>query len=725
MAGLIGELKRRNVFKVGAAYVVMAWLIAQGVDVFLDNFGAPDWVIKTILLLLVAGLPIALFFAWAFELTPEGLKKEKDVDRSQSITTETGRKLDFAIIGILLLALSWFAYDKFAEPSTNEVPGSSSVIPANAGIQSASGEAVAPTAKEKSIAVLPFVNMSEDASNEYFSDGISEEILNALAKVNELQVSGRTSSFAFKGQNQDLRKIGEALGVSHILEGSVRKSGNKVRITAQLIQVDNGFHLWSESYDRELDDVFAIQDEIANAILVQLKAHLVGEEPQQLVARRTNSEAYDLYLLAKQRMYERSQLPLESAAELLDKAIAIDPEYAPAYAQRGIVSALLSENQYGAVPNPQAQSQLKHYADQALRLDPELAEGWAALGLYYQDVPGAQQKSIEALSKAVEMNPGLIDAANWLNLAYLGAAQPAEAMAVLKAVVQRDPLYKPGFSNLAFQYMTMGQPDKAAALIERTRPYIPQDANMLWLDAMLKSRTGQVAAALPLAEAAVSMQPNDRVFRSELSLTYLDTHQNEWVAENGWWFVKAQALTRLGRVEEATLLTKQWADRGELGGYFGLLSQTNQPAELVSYLESRWPDLAAFESNFPPSGYWGYGLMIDVALAYQRLGNEQKFLDAMQRIRAAHDSLAAQGLSNRNFFTNEAAYYGMAQDKTNALEFLAAAVDQGRVYAVRITDELPFLAEFESDPEFQAIQTRMIEHLNRERAQLGLEPVST
>jgi len=244
---LFAELKRRNVFKVGAAYVVMAWLLAQVVDVFLDNFGAPEWVIKTVLLLLVAGFPLALFFAWAFELTPEGIKKEKDVDRSQSITRETGRKLDFLIIGILVIALAYFALDKFVLTTGDTAPGSAAVTE------------TAPT-DEKSIAVLPFVNMSDDAGNEYFSDGISEEILNALAKVPELQVAGRTSSFAFKGENQDLRKIGEALGVNNILEGSVRKAGDKVRITAQLIRVDNGFHLWSESYDRKLTDVFAIQN---------------------------------------------------------------------------------------------------------------------------------------------------------------------------------------------------------------------------------------------------------------------------------------------------------------------------------------------------------------------------------------------------------------------------------------------------------------------------------
>ena len=249
MPRLFEELKRRNVFKVGTAYVVLAWLLAQITDVFLEPFGAPDWVIKSILLVLLAGFPLALFFAWAFEMTPEGIKKEKDVDRSQSITNETGQKLNLAIIFILVLALGYFAFDKFALAPERDAE----LVRAT---EIAQAEPAQTASAEKSIAVLPFVNMSEDAGNEYFSDGISEEILNSLAKVKELKVAGRTSSFAFKGQNQDLRQIGDALGVNHILEGSVRKAGTTVRITAQLIQVDDGFHLWSDTYDRELTDIF-------------------------------------------------------------------------------------------------------------------------------------------------------------------------------------------------------------------------------------------------------------------------------------------------------------------------------------------------------------------------------------------------------------------------------------------------------------------------------------
>ena len=209
--------------------------------------------------------------------------------------------------------------------------------------------------------------MSPDPDQEYFSDGISEEILNALAKVKELKVAGRTSSFAFKNKNDDLRLIGDTLGVGHILEGSVRKSGTTVRITAQLIQVKDGFHLWSESYDRELNDIFAIQDEIAAAILVQLKAHLIGVDINALAeSDQTNSEAFELYLLARQQLYARTTPAIKFAAEQLDKALAIDPNYAPAQALRGIATLLLSEWSYGDIPRLEAGAQAKVYLDKSL-----------------------------------------------------------------------------------------------------------------------------------------------------------------------------------------------------------------------------------------------------------------------------------------------------------------------------------------------------------------------
>ena len=719
---LFNELKRRNVFKVGVAYIVAAWLLLQLTEVLVGLLGLPENAGKYVILLLVIGLPIALFFAWAFELTPEGIKKEKDIDRSQSVTKQTGRKLDFMIIGVMAVGLAYFAYDKLVLSTERDA----ALIEATT--QAMTEQTVtedAPAELKKSIAVLPFVNMSEDTSNEYFSDGISEEILNALAKVQGLQVAGRTSSFAFKGQNQDLRGIGEALGVDHILEGSVRKAGDTVRITAQLIRVDNGFHLWSESYDRKLDDVFAIQDEISNAILVQLKAHLVGEEPKAVVSARTNSQAYDLYLLAKQRMYERAQLPLESAAELLDQAIALDSNYAPAYAQRGITAMLLADNSYGSIPWKQANTSARLYLDQALRLNPEQAEAWAGLGLYYLNYPGKLAEGIEALEKALAINPNLIDAANWLNNAKVSSNQPAAARKILEDVMQRDPLYKPGIGNLVFINLQMGDIEKAVAVVDKARPFMPTDETILQADSMILLAQGQLAEGLKLAEAAVKLSPNDRVARIFMSFLLVRTHQYERLATEGYKGLRIWGLNHLGRSEEAMIMAQKVAADGSVNRLFELLNSSGQSTELVRYLEETWPDLDAFQVDFPSSGFSGYGEMLDVALAYKRTGNQEKFGDAMARLRTSHDSLTEQGLSNGMFFTNEAIYYAMAQQPETALQFLAAAVDSGVVYSARIVDDLPQLSELEGMPEYEAIQSRMIELLNNERGKLGLEPVST
>ena len=417
------ELKRRNVFRVAIAYIITAWLLLQAVDLVLENVNAPDWVMQVFMLALAIGFPLAVFFAWAFEMTPDGVKRESEIDRSQSITPQTGHKLDRSIIVVLALALIWCAWDKVSatpEPTASIDPaltGKTAPEPVREPVP----DLVAPP---KSIAVLPFNNMSEDASNSYFSDGISEELLNALAKVKELKVAGRTSSFAFKGRNEDLRLIGETLGVSYILEGSVRKAGNTVRITAQLIQVEDGFHLWSETYDRELNDIFAIQDEIAGAIIKELKAELIGG--QQITSARVDTQAYDLYLLARQRIYTRTRMQLESALDLLDQALEIDPDFAPAWAQKGITSMLLSNRSYGTMPFVESQAQARLALNKALELDPELAEGWAGLGLYQSNQPVKEENelAIASLRKALEINPSLINASNWLQSELFSKRQP-------------------------------------------------------------------------------------------------------------------------------------------------------------------------------------------------------------------------------------------------------------------------------------------------------------
>ena len=319
MASVWTELRRRNVVKVAVAYAIVGWLLVEVASVVLPTFKAPEWIMQVFTFLVIVGFPLALILAWAFELTPEGIKREKDVDRSQSITQTTGRKLDYFIIAVLVLALGFFAFDKFVLGPSRD-----------ADLVQATTEAVTEQASESkkseipdnSIAVLPFVNMSSDPEQGYFSDGISEELLNVLVHVDGLRVASRTSSFACKGGNKNLAEIADILKVSYLLEGSVRKAGNRVRITAQLIEAASDRHLWSEIYERDLTDIFAIKSEIANAIVAALRDSLGLEVASEIsvLAATTDMNAYDSYLKGRELFIARTDL--ERSVELFEQAVA-------------------------------------------------------------------------------------------------------------------------------------------------------------------------------------------------------------------------------------------------------------------------------------------------------------------------------------------------------------------------------------------------------------------
>jgi len=719
------ELKRRNVFRVSIAYAISAWVLLQIVDLVLENIAAPGWVMQVFMLALAIGFPLAVFFAWAFELTPEGIKKEKDVDRSQSITSKTGHKLDRNIMIVMAVALIWFAWDKFA-PSPEPATPAAETLAVQTDFEAQLAPAPEPAAPAKSIAVLPFTNMSDDAGNEYFSDGISEEILNALAKVKELKVAGRTSSFAFKGRNEDLRLIGKTLGVSHILEGSVRKAGNKVRITAQLIQVDDGFHLWSETYDRELTDIFAIQDEIAGAILKELKAALIGG--QKITSTRADTQAYDLYLLARQRIYTRTRMQLESALDLLKQAIEIDPDFAPAWAQKGITSLLLSDRNYGTIPFVEAQTQGRLALTKALEIDPQLAEGWAGLGLYQSNQPVVEENAlaIASLRKALAINPSLINASNWLQNELNGKGQPREALQILEDMLDRDPLYKPGIGNLVLAYLFMGSPEKAMELIERVRPFLTDDPYLVRTEASIFNFLGRPGKSLPLAEFAYQRTPSNANVYVALAIALSLSNQYERLAEINAPFpgFRIDALLYLGRVEEASILAYQWANNGQSPeSLFYTLVQTGKFEEMITYLEQRWPDLNALETAFPARFGFGYPMMITVAHAYRHSSNQLKFDQAMSLVRIAHEQQTLAGADSRLIHESQSRYWMLAGDDEKAMDFLQKSADKGTTATPRLSDAYPLFKPLEGKPRYQAIQKQMLKHLNTERAELNLEPV--
>ncbi len=700
------ELKRRNVFRVAAAYAVIGWLVAEVGALVFGTFEAPAWVMKVFATFILLGFPFAIFFAWAFELTPEGLKREKDVDRSQSITHVTGRKLDFLIIAVLIAVVAFFAVDKFGlDPERRAV--------------------LTDTTAEKSIAVLPFVNMSDDASNEYFSDGISEEILNALAKVRDLKVAGRTSSFAFKDRNQDLRTIGTALGVSHILEGSVRKAGVRVRITAQLIKAEDGFHLWSETYERELTDIFAIQDEIAQAILEQLKAKLaVGDGAYQLASARTDVRAFEIYLEAKQKIYMRKKAPLEQAVDLLDRAIVIDPDYAPAYAQRGIALILLRDNQYGTIPREEAEGRARVMFDKALSLDPASAEALAGLGLY-QLLQGNNEQSVETLQKALSINPSLVNAAHWLANAYARLGQLEEVKRMRHEILERDPLFLPGISNLLDDYILYGEIEKAQALMDRIRPFMPESRIMLSWDGVLHFHSGSVAESMPYFEVAFEMEPNNASAKNMLTRALYYSGQYERLFSMGLDEFRVYGMLHLGRLDEALhLATEMVSSEPELA-LLQVLAARGEYAELVQYVESHWSNLEAFEADYPERDGWSERNYLGmIAYAYRRTGDEEMSAEAMRRFKAALDFQRRMGANNPNFAFAEAVYAVLNGDRDTALTNLARAFEVGVSFDPNLSNSWPMFAALEGDPGYQAIHRRKIDKLNSERAKLGLGPIN-
>ncbi len=382
MNGFLAELKRRNVIRMAGLYLVGAWLLVQVAGTVLPMFGAPDWLPRSIVILLAIGFLPALIFSWVFELTQHGLKRDEDVTPEESIAPQTARRMNRAIIAVLVLALAYFCFDKFAlAPRREAALIAAAAKTTTAPVAPPAGEAVS----KKSIAVLPFTDLSPGRDQEYFSDGMAEEILDALAQVQDLKVAGRTSSFYFKGKNEDLRTIGKTLGVADLLEGSVRKQGDKVRVTAQLIQASDGFHLWSESYDGDLSNVFELQERIARAITDQLKVVLVGEQKTRLVPVSTSSsEAYALYLQARSAYRARGD-GVKRSIDLYHAALERDPKFAPAWAglcgSLNVLQYYLPENETTRIP--QILSDAEVAGKRAIELAPDLASPHIMLANLY------------------------------------------------------------------------------------------------------------------------------------------------------------------------------------------------------------------------------------------------------------------------------------------------------------------------------------------------------
>lgn len=373
--------------RVAIAYVIVGWVLMQATDILFPLFGIPEWGQRFIVILLGIGFPIVLFVSWAYEVTPEGVMKTAAVDKSKSITHGTGQRINKLTIGALGLAVAFLLVDKFFIN-----PGQTPEIIPEAQAEGAS------------IAVLPFIDLSPEGDQEYFSDGISEELLNVLAKIPDLRVAARTSSFQFKGQNQDISNIGAQLNVTYVLEGSVRRADTQLRITAQLIDVETGFHLWSETYDRKLEDVFAIQDEISAAIVDALGEHLgITAETVPAKTRAVDTSVYSLYLEAKALARTRNTENDLKALEMLKAVLEVEPGYAPAHATLAAVYFSLGESDTD-LTNAQLTTRAERHLETALALAPEFAEAFAVKGRI-AEYRGEVEDALRLYDQSLALNP--------------------------------------------------------------------------------------------------------------------------------------------------------------------------------------------------------------------------------------------------------------------------------------------------------------------------------
>lgn len=509
------ELKRRNVLRVSILYIIAAWLILQIADVAISLLSLPDWTGKLVFMLVALGFIPALLFSWLYELTPEGLKRDREVDRSKSITSQTGRKID-VLIGVFgALAVVAIVVDRMI-PEQNAAPAVGRSADAET---TAAGRQTA--VDDKSVAVLPFANMSGDESQEFFSDGISEELLNVLAQIEGLRVAARTSSFQFKGQNSDIGEIARTLGVAHVLEGSVRKSGDRLRITAQLIKAKDGFHMWSQTFDRELTDIFEIQDEIAKAVATELQAQLglsntnmPGIQPQ--IYKAANPQAYEAYLQGRQLINLRGKDNLEEAVTHLERSLRLDSNFAPAHAQLAIATTLLlrSPDTYGDLSLVQVVARAKPHLDRATQLAPELAEVHGAQAIF-ASVNSGLEEAIEHAGRAVEINPSYVDARNWMINALQDMGRYSEAVPRREELYRLDPKSVVNRLNLVGTYYATARREEGYALAQELVETQPWAGHVSLASAYIES-TGEIARGIRHGLQAYALEPQDQLGNSVL-----------------------------------------------------------------------------------------------------------------------------------------------------------------------------------------------------------------
>ena len=702
MGGFLKELKRRNVFRVGVAYVIVSWLIIQVIETVSDPLGLPDWTEAFFIVFVLAGLPLVLLFAWAFELTPEGLKKTREVAAEESVTADTGKKLNYTIIAVLVLALVYSVWERqgLVEQSTTEsVAG-----------QESQGEKDA--SQTASIAVLPFVNMSADPDQEYFSDGISEELLNLLAKIPDLRVPARTSSFQFKGQNLDIAEVAEQLNVDHVLEGSVRRADVRIRVTAQLIKADTGYHLWSETYDRELTDIFAIQDEISTAIVAALSETLgitASAAPQ--VTAAANPEAYSAYLLGQHLVKKRTRGDIEAAVLNFEKSIELDNDYAPAHAGLGLAWRLLlaDRSSYGTLTLEEMLSKALPHLEKALELSPDSPDALGAMGLTL-DAQEKYEESIEYYEKALAINPSQTDIRNWYSSALQVLGRNQDALVEMEKAYELDPLSLLTLNNYASELVTRRQFDRVGPVMARLTQLDPA-RGATFQSIILSEQHKQAEGAIVLFRG-IDLVPGNQRARglaafSLLRLDMVDAALEVWPYPNILPIVSNSHDTEHALELAKEQLENDPTDPGNIDSlawaYWGVGNKEQALKNANRYLKTLGDTRQKIDGT-------NWIFLMD---AWER-GDQETVLKYVEPLEADIDQAMASGVDNTFQHYLKAIIVFMRGDTERSLEYLDTAFSRSVINSSNIDNAFELLG-WDDMPEYAKRKKQHQDYVKQER----------
>ena len=673
---LFAELKRRNVYKVAVAYAVVAWLLIQIATQVFPFFEIPNWAVRLVVLLLIIGFPVALVLAWAFEITPEGIKRTEDVDHSQPTTHRTGRTLDFLIIAVLLVIIGVFAYQRFGLSQKTSV--SVSAIP------------------EKSIAVLPFENRSEDKANAYFADGIQDEILTRLSKIADLKVISRTSTQHYKSAPENLPEIARQLGVAHIVEGSVQKSGAAVRVNVQLIKAANDSHLWADTFDRKLTDIFSVESEVAKAIADQLRAKLTGQEEQVIAAKPTdNPEAYDAYLRGlAYTLKAGANTPVNTlgAQKYLREAVKLDPKFALAWAllsnteSRGYITLNLQ-------PTVALREEARQAAETAFTLQPNLGEAVLAKGYYHYACLKDYDTAVHYFEQARPLLPNSSQIPESLAYVERRRGQWDRSEAYFNEAERLDPRNAYMLGQHAQSYLTLRRFPEALRKFDQVLNITPDDVDTL----AAKANIAQTEGDLPRAAALLApLHPNSddtSAFETQVYQAILERRPTPAISRLKE--ILAKPDPALGYFNGELRFWLGWAQ--EVGG--------EHAAARESWHQAR-SELESFFKEQPEN----VQLIGDLALTSMALGDKAAALALAQKATAASplEKDALDGSSALEFLARVVAQAGEPDRAITAIQKLLSIPSGGSfAFGIPLTPALlrldPMFDPLRNDPRFQKL----------------------